>query len=216
MNKKNKGGGSSSLDKIIQTMDQTELPLDAPAKSYGACSYSAEFTTTALGKKLSRCKDVIGTIKRDSAIHVVSAAEWSAEHMIAAIADQLSPADLMFATWSASDASLSRLCAAMSSGAIRSCRAIVDWRVKVRKPNAYTMLRSALQSCDLRLTSCHAKVYLLSGNEMHVSIVSSANLTSNPRIEASVITESKAVYDFHKSWMDAEINNAKPFDEASK
>ena len=135
------------------------------------------------------------------------------EHVIAHLADQIGPVDLMFATWSVSDASLARLLTAIQKGAIRSCRAIFDWRVKVRKPNAHTMISAALPNADIRLTSSHAKVYIMRNGDRAITVVSSANLTSNPRIEASVITDNIDVYEWHKQWMEAELSNAKPFEE---
>ena len=199
------------IQETLKGMGRRELKT-AGAQSK-ALSYSAQFTSTTLGRRLQHCASVIGEIRHGETKHVVSAGAWSAEHMIAVIADQIGPADLMLATWSVSDASLARLCGAMESGAIRSCRAIFDWRVKVRKPNAHTMLRASLPAADLRLTNCHAKVYLLAGDTHRITIVSSANLTTNPRIEASVITEGADVHAFHCEWMTAELANAKPFDE---
>ena len=204
-----------SIKTLIASMgEQTSIDGIAPTGAQsGSISYTSQFTTTTLGRKMSNCAEVIGEISPGETKHVVSCADWSMEHVIAHLADQIGPVDLMFATWSVSDASLARLLTAIQKGAIRSCRAIFDWRVKVRKPNAHTMISAALPNADIRLTSSHAKVYIMRNGDRAITVVSSANLTSNPRIEASVITDNIDVYEWHKQWMEAELSNAKPFEE---
>lgn len=53
---------------------------------------------------------------------------------------------------------------------------------------------------------------ILSNDDWHVSIVGSPNLTTNPRLEASVITESEDVWRFHANWLGDAIDGANPFD----
>jgi hypothetical protein len=48
-------------------------------------------------------------------------------------------------------------------------------------------------------------------NPNDISVVGSANFTSNPRIEAGHISTNPQTADFHAAWMMAEINNAAPF-----
>ncbi len=167
-----------------------------------------------IGKQLSRCADVLGEIRHGETQHVVSMGEWSTEHVICHIAEQIGSCDLIMATWSVSEAAVLRLAEAMEAGWIRSCRALMDWRVKVRRPNALTILRQALGAADLYLENCHGKVYLLANDDWHVVWVGSPNLTTNPRIEASVLTESREVWEFHRAWIEGVIDRAKPFGDA--
>lgn len=197
--------------------EQTTLEGISPTGAQSAAiTYGSQFTTTTLGRRLRNCEDVVGIIAKNETKHVVSCGDWSMEHLVAHLADQIGPVDLMFATWSVNDAALARLVTAIEQGAIRSCRAIFDWRVKVRKPNAHTMISAAMPKADIRLTSSHAKVYIMRNGDRAISVVSSANLTTNPRIEATVITDSIDVYEFHKTWMDAELAHAKPFEDDTK
>lgn len=165
-----------------------------------------------IGKAMATCSDVIGEIRHGETQHIVSMGEWSAEHVICHVIEQCGPMRLLMATWSASDASVNRLALVMEQGNITACRALLDWRVKVRTPNALAVLRKQLPSTDLRLDSCHAKVFLLDNDDWHVALVGSPNLTANPRIEASVLTESREVWEFHRGWMEAAIDDANPFD----
>jgi hypothetical protein len=69
---------------------------------------------------------------------------------------------------------------------------------------------------DIRLTTCHAKIVVLQNQQWSVAIVGSANFTNNPRIEAGIVSTERAVGDFHRDWMLAEIANAKPFGETNE
>ena len=165
-----------------------------------------------IGKHMNRCSEVVGYIEKDSTMHVVSIAEWSMEHLIAHITDQIGRCNLMLATWSISNDAATKLCSVINAGLFESVRILFDWRVKVRKPSALTMIKMNLDKADIRLHSCHAKVYLLWNNNYHIVIVGSPNLTTNPRIEAIVITESKELFEFHYTWLTEIINGAEPFE----
>ncbi|MBC8424472.1 hypothetical protein H8E07_10145 [bacterium] len=165
-----------------------------------------------IGKAAGTCAETIGTPKHGETMHVVSMGDWSAEHVIAHLTDVCGPLHLMMATWSVSNDATHRFAEAMRRGWILSCRALLDWRVKVRRPDALAILRQAMASTDLRLGACHAKIYLLHNDDWHLTFVGSPNLTTNPRIEASVLTESKDVWRFHVDWLGAEIDGANPFD----
>lgn len=169
-----------------------------------------------IGKAASTCAETIGEIRRGETIHVVSMGEWSAEHVICHVVEQCGPMRLMMATWSVSNDAINRLSMAMSAGLITECRALLDWRVKVRRPDALTVLRQSLEAADLRLDNCHAKIYLLDGNGWHVTFLGSPNLTTNPRLEASVLTESRDVWEFHRGWLVPMIDAANPFDVPRK
>ena len=54
---------------------------------------------------------------------------------------------------------------------------------------------------SVKLAKCHAKVTVLENEHWSVTIVSSANMTNNPRIEAGVICTDLAAAEFHKKWI---------------
>ena len=184
---------------------------DAPTLS-AAPRFSDHYVDGALGAAMEHCRDVLGEIRHDETRHIVSMGDWSTEHLIGHITDQCGPMHLTMATWSVSNDAVHRIADALRSGALLSLRALLDWRVKVRRPDALAVLRSALETADLRLDSCHAKVYLLANDDWKITVVGSPNLTTNPRIEASVLTEGAEVWRFHSNWMNAAIDGANPFD----
>ena len=68
------------------------------------------------------------------------------------------------------------------------------------------------QDNDIKAAKCHAKVTVIQNETWGISIVSSANYTRNPRIEAGVICNSKEIAEFHKNWIVNELNNTSDFE----
>ena len=165
-----------------------------------------------IGKRMSRCAEVLGDLADGHTMHVVSMGEWSADHMISWGIDQIGPADLLFGTWSLSVEPATRLCRAADHGLIRSLRGVFDLRAVIRRPEAMRMIRKRFGRERIRIFNCHAKVYLLSNETRQITIVSSANFTMNPRIEASVVTMDRAAFDFHHGWLSAVYADADPFE----
>ena len=170
-------------------------------------------TTTAQNPKISPIdailEDVFGTIKQGHDYPFATGALWSTHELMAYILRQIGPAHIVFSTWSIATSACDRLISMQSSGEILSISALVDWRVQVRTPGVLTLAKHAFS--NIRVSSCHAKAFVMQNDNWNISIVGSANLTNNPRIECGHMSTSKTVADFHKSWIIAEINNSKPF-----
>lgn len=153
--------------------------------------------------------DTIGTLEPNTNIHYVSGTMWSTHELLAYALKQTGPARLTLATWSMAEKATVLLLTLLEDGELTGLEMLVDWRVQVRCPKAMALVRQA--NCRLRVTTCHAKVFILQNAEWAMSLVGSANLTNNPRIEAGVLTTSPEVADFHANWIRAEMENAKPF-----
>ena len=167
---------------------------------------------TIKARRLERCQDVIGKIKMGEDIHYASCGEWSSHELLAHILNQTGPAHVMFSTWSVSEMAIRLILKWMQDKKILSLDALLDWRVKVRRPEVLELLRFNLSKTNLYLTNCHAKVAVIKNNSWAVSIVGSANFTNNPRIEAGVISCSRTAANFHTDWILREIKRAKPFE----
>lgn len=145
----------------------------------------------------------------DEAFHFVTNGDFSmAECLIYAL--KLSgPSDLFIATWSISELALRQLLILKGKGVVRSCRFIVDPRVKVRNPKPLQLLK---QNFPYAMVACHAKVTLIQSENRFIDIVSSANLSRNPRIERGVIYNNEHIYNFDKKWMDDAFNRGSATD----
>lgn len=154
-------------------------------------------------------EDVFGTIKQGYDYPFATGALWSTHDLMSYILRQIGPAHIVFATWSVATSACDRLISMQSKGEILSISALVDWRVQVRTPGVLTLAKHMFS--NIKVSSCHAKAFVMQNDDWNISIVGLANLTNNPRIECGHLSTSATVADFHKSWILAEINNSKPF-----
>ena len=164
-----------------------------------------------IGRKLSTCSKVVGPIAKDTTIHVVSFANWWAEHVIAHVLDQCGPMHLAFCTWSMSPSAALKLMRAKAAGALLTVRALLDVNLCMRRPEAFEVIRRSLDEMDARTMQVHAKVYCLHNENWHVVILGSQNLTENPRLEALVVAESEELWRFHSGWLTRAIDGADVF-----
>ena len=161
------------------------------------------------GKRLSRVEDVIGNFSMGDHIHYVSAGEWSMHELLAHILNLTGPAKVWVLTWSVSENAVKFLLDMLEKKLILDLRAVFDWRVKVRTPTIFAMVKYNIDG--IKLNTCHAKMAVIKNDKWAISIVGSANFTNNPRIEAGTISADKDISDFHIKWIDNLIYNSDPF-----
>jgi hypothetical protein len=138
-----------------------------------------------------------------------TAAEWSTHDLIFYLLKFTGPIHLTAATWSVSAKATILLKQALQAKQLLSIRFLVDWRVRVRTPEFIALAREGFG--DVRISNCHAKAFVMHNAEWSVSVVGSANFTNNPRIEAGHISTNPEVADFHKNWINQEIDRQEPF-----
>ena len=163
-----------------------------------------------LVKVMQTCENLIPQIEKDTSIHYVSLTEWSQHELLRHILNKTGAAKVYIATWSMSAPGAIAMIKLCEDQLITELYAILDWRVKVRCPEAHQLAK--FNFTKLTLTTCHAKVTVIENENYNISIVTSANYTNNPRIESGVITESKEIADFHKKWIIEVHGNSKPFE----
>ena len=164
----------------------------------------------AIGKADEKVHDVIGNIKMGETIHYASIGEWSMHNLLFHLLNKTGPANVFISTWSVSEDAVRQIIDKIKTGFILNIKAVFDWRVKLRRPEAFELAKFNI--ADIRLTTCHAKVTIIQNENWDIVVVGSANYTNNPRIEAGVISCDKTAAEFHKSWMTEELNQADPFD----
>jgi hypothetical protein len=154
--------------------------------------------------------DLIGKIEKGTSIHYASVSEWSQHELLRHLLNQTGPAKVWIATWSMSEPGATQVLQLCNEGMITQISCVFDWRIKIRCVVAHQIAK--FNFAQIHLTTCHAKVTVIETDNFNISIVTSANYTNNPRIEAGVITESKEIADFHKAWIIETLNNSKPFE----
>lgn len=158
------------------------------------------------GKVFDALKKHIGTIPNDRALHFVTFGRWSMHDLIFYVLQQTGPAHLKIATWSIAEAAVRTLVRKVESGEILSCEFLIDPRVKVRNVKPLQMLQANFVH---RFAACHAKVTTIENENWNISIVASANLTNNPRIERGVIFPFKDVFEFDNNWLNETIHGGR-------
>jgi hypothetical protein len=112
--------------------------------------------------------------------------------------------ELYGSTWTLNRQAAVELFELCDAGKIKKVSILTGLYFKRRETAVYATLLQGLQTRGFRYVSLenHAKITLIHSQDHYLSIEGSANWTANPRVEQYVITDDKAVYDFHVQWME--------------
>lgn len=177
---------------------------------------SAEFLhTSRLPEDFVICKSpdklnaLLDKLDTEKQVHYVSDGDWSTHDLINELVKKIRPAELYLTTYAIREFSIRQLVLALQKQDLISVNMICDYRAKIRTPEVYQLASNAMTK--IFLYSIHAKVTVLRSPSGCVSIVGSSNLTTNPRIEAGVISTCPDVAKFHISWIQKVMDNAELF-----
>lgn len=169
-----------------------------------------------MSTRQQRVRDTLGDFPREPGdiAHVVSAGTWSCHDLIRVLLERTGPAELIMSTWSISEEGWRMLIDLRDEGQITKLTTLLDWRIGHRNPDvtSYAKTSARDRGDELAITNNHSKVYVLRNELWAISLISSANLTNNPRIEASVIHEDRAVADWHARWITETVRKSNPLD----
>lgn len=149
-------------------------------------------------------------LNKDKQLHYVSDGDWSTHDLINQLLKQLKPAELFLTTYAIREFSIRQLVMAIERKELLSVNMIADYRAKMRTPEVYQLAANTMNKICLH--SIHAKVTVLRSPHGCATIVGSSNLTSNPRIEAGVISLDTEVANFHINWITKIMENAEIFE----
>jgi len=165
-------------------------------------------TRFVLGNALAEMERQLGEYDDGHCIQFATSGNWSMHELIVYYAQLLGQCDLYFSTWTISEAPARVLFNLHTQGLLRHIHSLFDYRVNERKAEGYHLIAKA--STTTALSKCHAKVTVLQAvdNSKAVSIVSSQNMSKNPRIEAGTIIHSVECAAMHIDWVTTEIQRA--------
>lgn len=171
----------------------------------GVLSLRSDVKNSAfLGTPEENLKKHIGELSQKSNTHFVTLGRFSSHDLLLYLLKQTGPADVLVSTWSISELAIRNIVKKHDEGLIKSIAFLIDPRVKVRNPKPLQMLAA---NFTYKLKACHAKVTTIENDSWNISIVSSANMTNNPRIERGIICPFKEIFEFDKNWISNEINS---------
>jgi hypothetical protein len=180
----------------VQKATSLELPMEG--------------ITCFLSKKAQTLEEVIPKLKPNHVTLYATGGLWSMHDLLFWILDQTGPAKVISATWSITEDPATQLARRLHEGLIQELHFLFDVRVRIRNPKAFGFIRHQAATC--RLSACHAKAFVVENADWQVTAVSSANFTSNPRIEAGVLLTHPKAAEFTKDWIMKEIEKGHPFE----
>lgn len=182
----------------------SEKSIPEPENS-GVLSLMSNVNKNAfLGTPEDNLKKHIGEIYQDKMIHFITSGRFSMHDLLLYVLNQTGPADVLVSTWSIAELAIRQIVQKHDEGLIKSIAFLIDPRVKVRNPKPLQMLAA---NFTYKLKACHAKVTTIENDSWNISIISSANMTNNPRIERGVIFPFRDVFEFDKNWISNEIQS---------
>lgn len=137
----------------------------------------------------------LGVIEQGKFYQFYSFGRFSMHDIIVYLIKQIGPAHILCGTWSISQNSIEQLVRLKNRGNILSMQFVLDPRVKVTKAKPLQML---IANFPFVLTAWHAKVTTLENDKWNISVVSSQNMTQNPKIERGCIFTDKDTFEFDK------------------
>jgi hypothetical protein len=136
--------------------------------------------------------------------HIINYGTWSMhEFLIFLLKNYTGPAELWITTWSINENVVQTLVGCKNEGLIKNIHFLFDYRVKKYRPAAWFL---ASQQFNCVLTSCHAKVTVIVGEKMSITIVGSANYNRNNRIEVMILMPGTDEANQHKNWISSRIS----------
>lgn len=155
-----------------------------------------------------KAKKILTHLPRSGeSLHIIQNGKFDFFDYIPIVIGFLERADVgYFSTWTMNRENTQELFDLYDEGKLGEINIITGNYFKSRESAVFAMLMEYIQARKQRYITCrnHAKVTILCNKtrNQYITIEGSANMTANPRIEQSVITNSRKLFDFHKDWME--------------
>lgn len=178
-----------------------DLPSNTPGEKKLEPKGFKHFPSGAhrLGKSLNELKETVGELVPDQAVQFATAGRWSMHQLLEYLLRKTGPCRVWLTTWTITEEPMRALLMLIREGLILELNAVLDYRIEKRKPEAFQLASNIIT--NIKLTKCHAKMLVLRNEHWHVTVMGSANLSNNPRIEVGVIFTDRATADFHENWI---------------
>lgn len=137
-------------------------------------------------------------------IDFCTAGELSIHQFIQYALTVTGPAHVYISSWAIKEDPARVLLFLKDTGKIKKLFGVFDYRIKTLDAKHFHLIEKAFT--QYALTKCHAKVVVIESESLSIVIVSSANLSNNPRIECGFISTIDKTVQFHKAWMTEVLN----------
>jgi len=116
--------------------------------------------------------------------------------------------ELWGSTWTMNRNNVAEMLELFDAGKIKSVAIITGTYFKRRESAVYAMILSGLVARKQRFAAFenHTKILLMENGTDHITVEGSANFTANPRFEQFTMSNDRALFDFHRAWMNEVIS----------
>lgn len=160
--------------------------------------------------KVSTAREAIGVIEKDTDCFILTFGQFSLIDALIAMLDQVGPASVDLATWTAADADLTKIGSLLEAASIERLRLVLDRSFYNRQPGYCHRMRDAFGDDCIRFVKSHAKFMVIRSADYNIVVRTSMNLNSNPRLENIEISESEGFADFFESVVDSIFEEIAP------
>lgn len=183
--------------------------IDQPADEITFINASDEAGGYVICKSPEKLQRLLSSLECGKQIHYVSEGSWSIHNLVLQLVKKYQQAELFITTYALREFPVMQLINAIEDNSISSVTMLLDSRARIRTPEVYQLASMNLNK--IFLTNIHAKVAVIKSPRGYLSIVGSSNWTTNPKIEAGVISLSSDVAEFHINWITKISENAEIF-----
>ncbi len=106
---------------------------------------------------------------------------------------------LYLSTWAIKEAAARSIFDLKERKLIGKLCGVFDYRIESVDYKSFQLIKPLF--ANYALTKIHAKVILVEYADRQFTILTSANMSNNPRIEAGFISTGEITFNFHKRWM---------------
>lgn len=149
--------------------------------------------------------DCLGSLKDDQLICMPCHATWSMHHLLAYVLERIGPARTWLTSWTITEAPVRSIVKLQKRGLITDLACLFDARVGKYNANALQLAQRSFTRVGL--TSIHAKCLVMINDRWAVTVLSTANITRNKRIELYWIATHRLVAEHHAAWIESVLAN---------
>ncbi len=139
--------------------------------------------------------EAVGEIVPGCEIFTLSSGHWNLIDLIHHALTATGPADVVVSVWTVGSVETQILHDLMKGGAIKSILMLVDFSFPRRQPEYCAHVRKVCGDDAIAPTNVHCKFVLISNDAWKISVLTSANLNRNFRIESYLLATAAGLFD---------------------
>lgn len=163
---------------------------------------AARFVNEEVGRTLEQ---QFGQLAMGEAVHFATGTKWSLHDLLVYCLQQTGPAHLHLCMYAVKEKQVELLARLKAQKLLLSINAVLYYRADKNDAGAFQLLQNISEQFGLLRT--HAKLCVLQNEQWGISIVGSANLTTNTQHDVGVLTCDRTIADNWITWITQNRND---------